>query len=216
MVSITRTALGSVLLISIVLPRTVSSSPVFETYSYDSIPAEEARVEEAEPSWSEAEAKNAKRHSEGTFTSDYSKYLDTVRAKDFVHWLIGTKRGRAPARRQAEGKRHAEGTIASDYSSVLDGKAAKDFVDWLVRNRGRGKRELLSDQDTMLDSAALEGAEEEGEQEEEEVVGPMPRVSPDSAELSFILEQLSTQQLMRLLQSSGGPCEPTSRGAFAD
>ncbi|CAM9609957.1 unnamed protein product [Lampetra fluviatilis] len=215
MVSITRTALGSILLISIALPRAVSSSPVFETYSsYDSVPAEEARVEEAEPSWSEAEARNAKRHSEGTFTSDYSKYLDTVRAKDFVHWLIGTKRGRAPARRQAEEKRHAEGTIASDYSSVLDGKAAKDFVDWLVRNRGRGKRELLSDQDAMLDSAALGGVEEEGE--EEEVVGPMPRVSPDSAELSFILEQLSTQQLMRLLQSSGGPCEPTSRGAFAD
>nr|P09567.1 RecName: Full=Glucagon [Torpedo marmorata] len=29
-------------------------------------------------------------HSEGTFTSDYSKYLDNRRAKDFVQWLMNT------------------------------------------------------------------------------------------------------------------------------
>nr|AAB31092.1 glucagon G-33 [Scyliorhinus canicula=European common dogfish, pancreas, Peptide, 33 aa] [Scyliorhinus canicula] len=31
-------------------------------------------------------------HSEGTFTSDYSKYMDNRRAKDFVQWLMSTKR----------------------------------------------------------------------------------------------------------------------------
>ncbi|XP_031949720.1 glucagon-like [Corvus moneduloides] len=35
---------------------------------------------------------HAKRHSEGTFTSDFTRYLDRMKAKDFVHWLINTKR----------------------------------------------------------------------------------------------------------------------------
>lgn len=35
-----------------------------------------------------------KRHSQGTFTSDYSKYLDSRRAQDFVQWLMNTKRNR--------------------------------------------------------------------------------------------------------------------------
>ncbi|XP_054039027.1 exendin-3-like [Rissa tridactyla] len=37
-------------------------------------------------------ASNTKRHSEGTFTSDFTRYLDKMKAKDFVHWLINTKR----------------------------------------------------------------------------------------------------------------------------
>lgn len=37
---------------------------------------------------------NIKRHSEGTFTSDFTRYLDKMKAKDFVHWLINTKRVR--------------------------------------------------------------------------------------------------------------------------
>uniref|UniRef100_A0A8D2M759 Glucagon / GIP / secretin / VIP family domain-containing protein n=1 Tax=Zonotrichia albicollis TaxID=44394 RepID=A0A8D2M759_ZONAL len=35
---------------------------------------------------------HVKRHSEGTFTSDFTRYLDRMKAKDFVHWLINTKR----------------------------------------------------------------------------------------------------------------------------
>ncbi|XP_009499373.2 exendin-3-like [Phalacrocorax carbo] len=41
---------------------------------------------------------NAKRHSEGTFTSDFTRYLDKMKAKDFVHWLINTKRYSATKR----------------------------------------------------------------------------------------------------------------------
>ncbi|XP_062313991.1 glucagon b isoform X2 [Osmerus eperlanus] len=37
-----------------------------------------------------------KRHSEGTFSNDYSKYLETRRAQDFVQWLKNSKR-RTPA-----------------------------------------------------------------------------------------------------------------------
>ncbi|XP_069043174.1 pro-glucagon-like [Lepisosteus oculatus] len=38
---------------------------------------------------------NFKRHSEGTFSSDFTRYLDRIKAKDFVHWLqTGTKRQR--------------------------------------------------------------------------------------------------------------------------
>lgn len=39
-------------------------------------------------------ASDVKRHSEGTFTSDFTRYLDKMKAKDFVHWLINTKRYR--------------------------------------------------------------------------------------------------------------------------
>nr|pir glucagon I - European eel [Anguilla anguilla] len=29
-------------------------------------------------------------HSQGTFTNDYSKYLETRRAQDFVQWLMNS------------------------------------------------------------------------------------------------------------------------------
>ncbi|KAJ1160093.1 hypothetical protein NDU88_000595 [Pleurodeles waltl] len=35
---------------------------------------------------------NIKRHSEGTFSSDLTRYLDKMKAKDFVQWLMNTKR----------------------------------------------------------------------------------------------------------------------------
>lgn len=38
------------------------------------------------------EPPNMKRHSEGTFSNDYSKYLETRRAQDFVQWLKNSKR----------------------------------------------------------------------------------------------------------------------------
>ncbi|XP_041858755.1 exendin-3-like [Melanotaenia boesemani] len=34
---------------------------------------------------------NIKRHSDGTFTSDFTNYLDKKKAKDFVEWLTSTK-----------------------------------------------------------------------------------------------------------------------------
>uniref|UniRef100_A0A8C3AVJ2 Glucagon / GIP / secretin / VIP family domain-containing protein n=1 Tax=Cyclopterus lumpus TaxID=8103 RepID=A0A8C3AVJ2_CYCLU len=36
--------------------------------------------------------RNLKRHSEGTFTSDFTHYLDKIKAKDFVEWLASRKR----------------------------------------------------------------------------------------------------------------------------
>ncbi|XP_075386022.1 pro-glucagon [Tenrec ecaudatus] len=79
-----------------------------------------------------------KRHSQGTFTSDYSKYLDSRRAQDFVQWLMSTKRnGNNIAKRHNKFERHAEGTFTSDVSSYLEGQAAKEFIAWLVKGRGR-------------------------------------------------------------------------------
>ncbi|XP_053311784.1 glucagon-1-like [Spea bombifrons] len=34
---------------------------------------------------------NFKRHSEGTFSSDLTRYLDKMKAKDFVRWLMSKK-----------------------------------------------------------------------------------------------------------------------------
>nr|XP_032807256.1 glucagon-1 [Petromyzon marinus] len=76
-----------------------------------------------------AERPLSKRHSEGTFTSDYSKYLENKQAKDFVRWLMNAKRGGSELQR-----RHADGTFTNDMTSYLDAKAARDFVSWLARS----------------------------------------------------------------------------------
>ncbi|KAG7519260.1 glucagon-like [Solea senegalensis] len=34
-----------------------------------------------------------KRHADGTFTSDFTHYLDKIKAKDFVDWLARKKEG---------------------------------------------------------------------------------------------------------------------------
>ncbi|XP_037095006.1 glucagon b isoform X1 [Syngnathus acus] len=78
------------------------------------------------------ELSSMKRHSEGTFSNDYSKYLETRRAQDFVQWLKNSKRnGRSVIRR------HADGTYTSDMSAYLQDQAAKEFVSWLKAGRGR-------------------------------------------------------------------------------
>ncbi|XP_038572503.1 glucagon-1-like [Micropterus salmoides] len=68
------------------------------------------------------ELSNMKRHSEGTFSNDYSKYLEDRKAQDFVRWLMNNKRSGA-----AE-KRHADGTFTDDASSYFKNQAVKDFV----------------------------------------------------------------------------------------
>nr|ARJ31372.1 preproglucagon B1 [Varanus exanthematicus] len=114
------------------------------------------KASQAEPLDDSRQLNEAKRHSQGTFTSDYSKYLDMRRAQDFVQWLMNTKRSgqqgveerekenlldqlssNGPARRHAEYERHADGTYTSDISSYLEGQAAKEFIAWLVNGRGR-------------------------------------------------------------------------------
>ncbi|XP_025028368.1 glucagon isoform X2 [Python bivittatus] len=105
------------------------------------------KASQAEPLDDPRQLNEVKRHSQGTFTSDYSKYLDTRRAQDFVQWLMNTKRSgqqgledrekenfldqlssNGLARRHAEYERHADGTYTSDISSYLEGQAAKEFI----------------------------------------------------------------------------------------
>ncbi|XP_066468917.1 exendin-3-like [Tiliqua scincoides] len=54
--------------------------------------ADESRWQSYETESAHSFTSNVKRHSEGTFTSDFTQYLDKMKAKDFVHWLINTKR----------------------------------------------------------------------------------------------------------------------------
>uniref|UniRef100_A0A8C6XUK9 Glucagon / GIP / secretin / VIP family domain-containing protein n=1 Tax=Naja naja TaxID=35670 RepID=A0A8C6XUK9_NAJNA len=63
-------------------------SPVQETEEK----ARSFKASQAEPLDDPRQLNEVKRHSQGTFTSDYSKYLDTRRAQDFVQWLMNTKR----------------------------------------------------------------------------------------------------------------------------
>uniref|UniRef100_H0Z908 Fibroblast activation protein alpha n=2 Tax=Taeniopygia guttata TaxID=59729 RepID=H0Z908_TAEGU len=114
------------------------------------------KASHSEPIEEPRQLNEVKRHSQGTFTSDYTKYLDTRRAQDFVQWLMSTKRNgqqaqedkennkvpdqlssNAISKRHAEFERHAEGTYTSDITSYLEGQAAKEFIAWLVNGRGR-------------------------------------------------------------------------------
>ncbi|XP_029460758.1 glucagon [Rhinatrema bivittatum] len=94
-------------------------------------------VSQIEPLDASSQLNAVKRHSQGTFTSDYSKYLDIKKAQEFVSWLMKNKRNGGVSRRHAEFERHAEGTYTSDISSYLEGEAAKKFVEWLVNGEGK-------------------------------------------------------------------------------
>ncbi|KAM8905009.1 glucagon-1-like isoform 2-T2 [Spinachia spinachia] len=83
------------------------------------------------------ELSSTKRHSEGTFSNDYSKFLEEKKAQDFVRWLMNNKRS------GAEEKRHADGTFTSDVSSYLKEQAIKDFVAKL--KSGKVRRESETD-----------------------------------------------------------------------
>ncbi|KAM8855602.1 glucagon b [Spinachia spinachia] len=99
--------------------------PDQDTERHPTLSAEDSIV--AEP----IQLPNMKRHSEGTFSNDYSKYLETRRAQDFVQWLKNSKRNGSLFRR------HADGTYTSDVSSYLQDQAVKEFVSWLKTGRGR-------------------------------------------------------------------------------
>ncbi|XP_011482275.2 glucagon-1-like [Oryzias latipes] len=90
------------------------------------------------------ELSSMKRHSEGTFSNDYSKYLEDRKAQDFVRWLMNNKRSGAalpkPSEKYDAGKRHADGTFTSDVSAYLKEQAIKDFVAKL--KSGQIRREL--------------------------------------------------------------------------
>nr|XP_008117191.1 PREDICTED: glucagon [Anolis carolinensis] len=96
------------------------------------------KASQAEPLDDSRQLNEVKRHSQGTFTSDYSKYLDTRRAQDFVQWLMNTKRsGFVEGAGAAEdvGRRHADGTFTSDYNKLLDDMATQEFLKWLISQK---------------------------------------------------------------------------------
>ncbi|KAM4602131.1 glucagon-1-like [Polymixia lowei] len=104
--------------------------PLLQADDNSSLEAEDTAMDEP------VELSNIKRHSEGTFSNDYSKYLEDRRAQDFVRWLMNNKRSGAAA------KRHADGTYTSDVSSYLQDQAAKNFVAKLKSGQVRRESEM--------------------------------------------------------------------------
>ncbi|XP_066490472.1 pro-glucagon [Tiliqua scincoides] len=159
------------------------------------------KASQAEPLDDSRQLNEVKRHSQGTFTSDYSKYLDTRRAQDFVQWLMSTKRSgqqgleerekenlldqlssNGLARHHAEYERHADGTYASDISSYLEGQAAKEFIAWLVNGRGR--------RDFSEGTAAAE------------VIGRRHADGTFTSDYNKLLDDMATQEFLKWLINS--------------
>ncbi|XP_076004934.1 glucagon-1-like [Genypterus blacodes] len=111
--------------------------PLLQAEDDSSLEAEDMDV--AEP----RELSNMKRHSEGTFSNDYSKYLEDRRVEDFVRWLMNNKRSGTPT------KRHADGTYTSDVSSFLQDQAIQDFVARLKSGQVRRESETDRGGDTL-------------------------------------------------------------------
>ncbi|XP_058889411.1 glucagon-1-like [Acipenser ruthenus] len=101
---------------------------------------------EEEPTDESRELINVKRHSQGMFTNDYSKYLEEKAAQDFVEWLKHSKSKRSGMTEELSDepgeltnvKRHSQGMFTNDYSKYLEEKRAKEFVEWL--KNGESKR----------------------------------------------------------------------------
>ncbi|XP_053554346.1 pro-glucagon isoform X2 [Bombina bombina] len=106
----------------------------------------------SEPLEEPEQLNEVKRHSQGTFTSDYSKYLDSRRAQDFVQWLMNSKRSGGLSRRNADYERHAEGTYTNDVTKYLEDKAAKEFIDWLIK--GGPQKEKFSRRNAIFERHA--------------------------------------------------------------
>ncbi|XP_041117922.1 pro-glucagon-like isoform X2 [Polyodon spathula] len=119
------------------------------------------KMREAELSDEARELSHVKRHSQGMFTNDYSKYLEEKLAQEFVEWLKNGK-----SKRSGEiTNQHADGTYTIDFSSFLQDQAARDFVSWLKKGQGRrdvaeelrkrhGDGSFTHDMTTALDSIA--------------------------------------------------------------
>ncbi|KAK6483082.1 glucagon-2-like [Huso huso] len=105
-----------------------------------------SRMTEEEPTDESRELINVKRHSQGMFTNDYSKYLEEKAAQDFVEWLKHSKSKRSGMTEELSDepgeltnvKRHSQGMFTNDYSKYLEEKRAKEFVEWL--KNGESKR----------------------------------------------------------------------------
>ncbi|XP_051497398.1 exendin-3-like isoform X2 [Apus apus] len=69
--------------------------------------ADTSRWQEYESQSAQSFMSNIKRHSEGTFTSDFTRYLDKMKAKDFVHWLINTKQYSSSSKRYMKEEPHS-------------------------------------------------------------------------------------------------------------
>ncbi|XP_059183669.1 glucagon-1-like [Centropristis striata] len=99
-------------------------TPLQDADDTNSVEVEESGQQQR--SSSSSSSLGVKRHSEGTFSNDYSKYLEDRKAQDFVRWLMNNKR--SGAAENVEEKRHADGTFTSDVSSYLKEQAIKEFV----------------------------------------------------------------------------------------
>ncbi|XP_005986262.1 exendin-3-like [Latimeria chalumnae] len=76
---------------------------ILSPFSWQIMVQDTASWEEYESAHVKNTFSNIKRHSEGTFTSDFTRYLDKMKAKDFVRWLISTKRHSSTKRYMKEG-----------------------------------------------------------------------------------------------------------------
>ncbi|XP_053710370.1 glucagon-1-like [Synchiropus splendidus] len=118
-------SLAAILLVLTLIQRSLQA-PLLEAGDSEGFESQDTLGDESR------ESSNMKRHSEGTFSNDYSKYLEDRKAQDFVQWLMNNKRSGGT-------KRHADGTFTSDVSSFLKDQAMKDFVARLKSGQVRRK-----------------------------------------------------------------------------
>ena len=86
--------------------------------------------------------KNFKRHSDGTFTSDFTHYLDKIKAKDFVEWLTSNSRTGGVERQVVEGVDYMEKCSAIPF---LENSNCLPHVNRLHRGQRSQQDKLIWD-----------------------------------------------------------------------
>jgi hypothetical protein len=95
--------------------------------------------------------KNFKRHSDGTFTNDFTHYLDKIKAKDFVEWLTSNSRVGVVERQVGE-YMEIHGKVCSAFP-LLDNSSCLPHVNRLHRGQRSQQDKLIGDicEGEMLD-----------------------------------------------------------------
>ncbi|XP_051868956.1 VIP peptides-like [Pristis pectinata] len=90
------------------------------------------------------------RHSDGLFTSEYSKVLGQMAARKYLESLMGKRVGAQAG--QVPAKRYADAVFTDDYSRMQKQMALKNYIDNLLTNK-RSHEEL--NPDNLSDTAPL-------------------------------------------------------------
>ncbi|XP_077205478.1 VIP peptides isoform X1 [Paroedura picta] len=95
------------------------------------------------------------RHSDGIFTSEYSKLLGQIFARKYLESIVGKRVNNCPIEESMPVKRHSDGVFTNDYSRLRKQIAAQKYLNSVLAGKRSSQKELntdnLPDETELLD-----------------------------------------------------------------